>query len=184
MTKALGEGIINPNNFLLKVRDTSESLALNQALIEAFNSACRQSGLLNCKLPENAEIRHDHIKLPAKSKGGDVDAMLLELDDGLTDAWRYAAIMVLEVLDDNEVLKPLKGTELGQLIVQEVQARCITGFLTVDLLTRPIGQQARDALRQETNAAKSFLDSLDGRSYTEKFLAGELVRKQRALGRD
>ena len=113
-----------------------------------------------------------------------MDAMLLELDDGLTDAWRYAAIMVLEVLDDNEVLKPLKGTELGQLIVQEVQARCITGFLTVDLLTRPIGQQARDALRQETNAAKSFLDSLDGRSYTEKFLAGELVRKQRALGRD
>ncbi|MFM7630911.1 MAG: hypothetical protein ACKO43_03765, partial [Alphaproteobacteria bacterium] len=168
MTNVLREGIINPNNFLLKARDTSESLALNRALIRAFNSSCCQSGLLNCELGEDVEIRHDHIKLPANSKGGDLDAMLLELDDRITDAWRYAAIMVLEVLDDNEVLKPLKGTELGQLIVQEVQAKCITGFLTVDLLTRPIGQQARDALRQEISASAGFLSSLESPSSSEE----------------
>jgi hypothetical protein len=90
--------------------------------------------------------------------------MLLKLDDEITDAWRYAAILVLRALDGHDSLKSIKGTPKGELIVAAVQAKCITGFLTVDLLTRPIGQQARDALRQETNAAKSFLDSLEDSS--------------------
>ena len=152
----------DPINLLQK--DTKESKAANNALKLAFNVACAQSGLVSRDLPAEVEITADHIQVPNSPTISSIDSMLLKLDDEITDAWRYAAILVLRALDGHESLKQLKGTEQGQLIVQELQAKCITGFLTVDLLTRPIGQKARDALRQETNAAKSFLDSLEDSS--------------------
>jgi hypothetical protein len=152
----------DPINLLQK--DTKESKAVNNALKLAFNFACAQSGLVSRDLPAEVEITADDIQVPNSPTISSIDSMLLKLDDEITDAWRYAAILVLRALDGHDSLKSIKGTPKGELIVAAVQAKCITGFLTVDLLTRPIGQQARDALRQETNAAKSFLDSLEDSS--------------------
>jgi hypothetical protein len=178
IAETLKQEIQVPLNLLQK--DTPESGVLNRMLKKAFNSACRQADLLKGDLSEDVEITADHIKLPNNPTGSGLDVVLLDLDDRITDAWRFAAIMVLEALDDSfrELNNTSEGeliTSEGELIVTEVQAKCITGFLTVDLLTGPIGKRERDALREEIATATNFSYFLKA-SPEELTAAGEYLR--------